>query len=226
VVWLVAQYGTAFPFDMVVVDESSSFKNANSKRFRALRQVVPFISRIVILTGTPIPNGLLDLWPQIYLLDQGQRLGKTLTSYREKYFSPGKRNGHIVYEYNLKLEKENDLLGEDLYQKEIYEKISDICISMKAEDYLSLPERIDRNIEITLPSRIMQQYEEFERKQILAIEDITDISAVNAAALTNKLLQFANGAITMTQACGTKCIKKSWKCWKKSLIQLMANPCW
>jgi SNF2 family DNA or RNA helicase len=194
-VWLVAQYGTAFPFDMVIVDESSSFKNANSKRFKALRQVLPLIGRVVILTGTPVPNGLLDLWPQIYLLDQGERLGKTLTGYREKYFSPGKKNGHIVYEYNLKLEKENDLLGEDLYQKEIYEKISDVCISMKASDYLSLPERIDRIVTVCFSAKVQMQYEEFEREQVLALEDVTDISAVNAAALTNKLLQFANGAI-------------------------------
>jgi SNF2 family DNA or RNA helicase len=193
VVWLVAHYGGAFPFDFVAVDELSSFKSAKAARFKALRTIRPKIKRLVGLTGTPAPNGLLDLWPQMYLLDMGERLGKTLTSYREKYFKPGKKNGYIVYEYDLK--KEDDLLGADYYQKEIYEKISDICISMKAEDWLSLPERINRTVEVRLPAAIYQQYEEFERKQVLALADMEEISAVNAAALTNKLLQFANGAV-------------------------------
>lgn len=195
VVWLIAHYGTAFPFDMLVIDELSSFKSAKSARFKALRQIRPKITRVAGLTGTPIPNGLLDLWPQMYLLDMGQRLGKTLTSYRDKYFKPGKRNGHVIYEYKLKTDGEEDLLGNGIYEKEIYEKISDICISMKSEDYLTLPERIHRTIDIRFPAKIQQQYEEFEKKQILALEDLEEISAVNAAALTNKLLQFANGAV-------------------------------
>lgn len=194
VAWLVAQYGTAFPFDMVVIDESSSFKNAKSARFKALRQVRPLVSRVVILTGTPVPNGLLDLWPQLYLLDQGERLGKTITSYRERYFTEGKKNGHVVYEYKLR-QGDADLLGKDYYQKEIYDKIADICISMKAEDYLTLPGRIERDVELRFPAKVQQQYQEFERKQVLALEDLDEISAVNAAALTNKLLQFANGAV-------------------------------
>ncbi len=184
VVWLVGHYGTAFPYDMVVIDELSSFKTAKAQRFKALRQIRPRVDRVVGLTGTPAPNGLLDLWPQLYLLDQGERLGKTLTGYRDKYFKPGKRNGHIIYEYNLKV---ND--------SEIYSQISDICISMKREDYLQLPDRIDTTTMITLPPKIMDKYLDFEKKQILAMDDIDDISVLNAAALTNKLLQFANGAV-------------------------------
>lgn len=193
VAWLVAHYGGAFPFDMLVIDELSSFKSAQAARFKSLRMIRPKIKRVVGLTGTPIPNGLLDLWPQMYLLDMGERLGKTLTSYREKYFKPGKRNGHIVYEYKLK--EEDAIYGADIYQKEIYDKIGDICISMKAEDWLELPERIDQIVNVRLSPAIYQQYLDFEKKQILALEDLDDITAVNAAALTNKLLQFANGAV-------------------------------
>jgi SNF2 family DNA or RNA helicase len=183
--WLISFYGGAFPFDMIVIDELSSFKSAKSQRFKALRMVRPKVKRVVGLTGTPAPNGLLDLWSQVYLLDQGQRLGKSLTNYRQNYFTPGKRNGAIIYEYKTR---------DDSYDV-IYGKIGDICISMKAEDYLELPKRIDNTIEIKLPASIQQQYEDFERKQILALEDLADISAVNAAALTNKLLQYANGAV-------------------------------
>lgn len=186
VAWLIGFYGNAFPYDMVVIDELSSFKNAKSIRFKALRIVRPKLKRIVGLTGTPAPNGLLDLWPQLYLLDQGERLGKTLTGYRSNYFTPGRRNGHIVFDYKLK---------QGVGEQAIYEKISDICISMKAEDYLDLPDRIDRTVEVRLPDKIQQQYAEFERKQVLALEDLDDISVANAAALTNKLLQFANGAV-------------------------------
>jgi SNF2 family DNA or RNA helicase len=196
VVWLVAQYGGAFPFDMLVIDESSKFKSPKAARFKALRTIRPRIDRVVILTGTPVPNGLLDLWPQIYLLDQGERLGKTITSFRERYFTAGNRNGNIVYDYNLR--QGDPLMGKDFFEKEIYGKIGDICISMKTEDWLQLPERIDRNIDIRLPSKIQQQYDEFEREQILALEDLEEISAVNAAALTNKLLQFASGAVYTT----------------------------
>lgn len=193
VVWLIAQYGGAFPFDCLFIDESSKFKSSKAARFKALRQIRPKINRVVILTGTPVPNGLLDLWPQVYLLDQGERLGKTITGYRERYFNAGQRNGPIVYDYNL---RQGDIvMGRDFYEKEIYDKIGDICISMKTEDWLDLPERIDRNIDIKLPSRIQQMYDDFEKEQILALEDLEEISAVNAAALRNKLIQFANGAV-------------------------------
>jgi SNF2 family DNA or RNA helicase len=194
VAWLISYYQSAFPFDMVVIDELSSFKSAKAIRFKALRMVRPRINRVVGLTGTPAPNSLLDLWPQLYLLDMGERLGKTLTGYRDKYFNAGKRNGFIVYRYDLKKDDEK-VLGEGIYEKEIYEKIGDICISMKAEDYLSLPERIERVVPVHLPEKVMKQYLEFEKKQILALEDLEDISAVNAAALTTKLLQFSNGAV-------------------------------
>lgn len=185
VAWLVGVYQSAFPFDMVVIDELSSFKSAKAIRFKSLRMVRPLIKRVVGLTGTPAPNGLIDLWPQMYLLDQGERLGKTITRYRENYFTPGRRNGQVVFDYKLKEESE----------QAIYDKISDICISMNAKDYLSLPERITRDVEIHLPAALKAKYDEFERDQVLALENLDEISAVNAAALTNKLLQFANGAV-------------------------------
>lgn len=190
--WLVSYYAGAWPFDMIVIDELSSFKDGKSARFKALRQVRPKAKRVVGLTGTPAPNSLIDLWSQLYLLDEGHRLGKTITSYRNTYFTPGRRNGHVVYDYNRK--DGDDLLGTEIYQQEIYDKIGDICISMKAEDYLTLPGRIDRTHTIHLPQPIMKQYLDFERQQILALEG-EEISAVNAAALTGKLLQFANGAV-------------------------------
>jgi len=185
VAWLVGYYQSAFPFDMVVIDELSSFKSAKAIRFKSLRMVRPKVRRVVGLTGTPAPNGLIDLWPQLFLLDQGVRLGKTITGYRERYFTPGKRNGAVVFDYKLRAESE----------QLIYDKIGDICISMKAKDYLSLPERINRTIEINLPANIQKKYDEFERDQVLALEDSEDISAINAAALSTKLRQFANGAI-------------------------------
>jgi SNF2 family DNA or RNA helicase len=193
VVWLVAQYNGGSPFDTVVIDELSSFKSSKAARFKALRSWRPHINRVIGLTGTPAPNGLLDLWPQIYLLDKGERLGKTVTSYRDRYFNPGKRNGHVIYEYNLRTE--DPLIGSDIYEREIYEKIGDICISMKAEDYLTLPPLLDQDVTVTLPPDIMKQYLQFERDQVLQLAELDSISAVNAASLTGKLLQFANGAV-------------------------------
>lgn len=185
VAWLVAYYQAGWPFDMVVIDELSSFKSAQSVRFKALKRVRPLISRVVGLTGTPAPNGLIDLWPQLYLLDRGERLGKTITGFRQRYFTPGRGNGTVVFDYKPRQDTESL----------IYDRIGDICISMKAEDYLELPARIDRTVEVVLPPEVMAQYQEFERKQILALEETQDISAVNAAALSGKLLQFANGAV-------------------------------
>jgi len=185
VAWLVGYYQSAFPFDMIVIDELSSFKSAKAIRFKSLRMVRPKVSRVVGLTGTPAPNGLIDLWPQLYLLDQGERLGKSITGYRERYFTPGRRNGAVVFDYKLRAQSE----------QEIYGKIADICISMKAKDYLTLPERINRTVEVKLPSDLQAQYDEFERVQVLSLLDVEDISAVNAAALSTKLRQFANGAI-------------------------------
>lgn len=185
--WLVNHYGKAWPFDMVVIDELSSFKSNRARRFKALRKVRPLIKRIVGLTGTPTPNGLIDLWPQMYLLDRGERLGKTITEYREKYFVPGRRNWQtgVVYEYNLKLGAE----------KQIYDKISDICVSMKAVDYLEVPELIEIPVEIELETKDYQKYKQFERDLLLPVSEEEDIEALSAAVLSNKLLQMANGAI-------------------------------
>lgn len=185
--WLCDQYGgSVLPFDMLVLDEISSFKNPKSQRFKALRKVQPSFRRIVGLTGTPAPNGLIDLWSQIYLLDRGERLGKFVSHYRDEYFRPDKRNGAIVYSYKLK----------DKSEERIYSKIGDICMSMKAEDYLKLPGRIENNIEIKMPAAIRNKYEEFEKEQVMTLlEEDQTISAVNAAALSTKLLQFANGAV-------------------------------
>jgi len=182
--WLVNYYGRKWPFDMVVIDELSSFKNPRSKRFRALREVRPLIKRIVGLTGTPAPNGLMDLWSQIYLLDQGERLGKTLTGYRDRYFDPGRRNQNIVFEW----------IPKPFAEEAIYEKISDVCVSMKAEDWLQLPGRIDNVLEIELPEKAKWQYKQLEKDLILPLLE-SDITAANAAVLSNKLLQMANGAI-------------------------------
>jgi SNF2 family DNA or RNA helicase len=192
IVWLVALLGNNWPFDMVIVDESSSFKNPNSQRFKSLKLVRSYIKRVVCLTGTPAPNGLLDLWSQVYLLDKGKRLGETYTRYRDKYFNAGKRDGHIVFNYNLK--KGDNLLGDDFYRKEIFDRIGDICFSMKTTDYLELPDKIDNNQFIVLPKDVQAKYDEFEKEQVLSFAD-KEITAINAAALTNKLLQFANGMV-------------------------------
>ena len=190
IAWLCGQFGgSMLPFDMLIIDELSSFKNPKSVRFKALRGVQPSFKRVVGLTGTPAPNGLIDLWSQVYLLDRGKRLGKFISHYREDYFKPGKRNGAIVYTYDLATDSE----------RKIHEKIGDICMSMKAKDYLTLPGRIDNIINIKFTPEIQSQYDEFEKEQVLALfpdlEDGKEISAVNAAALSNKLLQFANGAV-------------------------------
>lgn len=192
--WLVAQYGGKLPFDMWIIDESSSFKSPKSIRFKALRMAQPSAKRVVLLTGTPAPNNLLDIWPQIYLLDRGERLGKTIGEYRRHYFNPGQSNGFVVFNYNLKKDK-NPIVGEDIYKQIIYDKISDVAISMKTEDYQQLPPLIERDIQIAAPPALIELYNEFERAQVLALSEAGEISAVNAAALTNKLLQFANGAI-------------------------------
>lgn len=187
VVWLVGQYGgNMLPFDWVVIDELSSFKNPKSMRFKALKKAIASVPRVTGLTGTPAPNGLIDLWSQIYLLDRGERLGKTITAYRERYFKPGDRNGSIIYKYDLQSDGE----------ERIHDKINDIVISMKKEDYLDMPARISNYIEIDMPPALEKKYKEFEREMVLEIlEQDTEISALNAAALSNKLLQFANGAV-------------------------------
>lgn len=191
IAWLCAFYGgMRLPFDMIVVDELSSFKSYKSQRFKSLKVCQPTFKRFVGLTGTPAPNGLIDLWPQIYLMDRGQRLGKTITNYRSTYFRPGKTNGNVVYSYNLLANSENL----------IHEKIKDICISMKAEDYIQMPVRTDNFIKLRLPEDLKKKYQEFEREKVLELintenNESTEINVINAAALSNKLLQFANGAM-------------------------------
>ena len=175
---------------MIVVDELSSFKSYKSQRWKALKLTQPCFKRFVGLTGTPAPNSLIDLWPQIYLMDRGTRLGKTITAYRSMYFRPGKSNGNVVYSYDLL--PESDRL--------IHEKISDICISMKSQDYLKLPERTDNFISLSMPDELYDKYIDFEKDKVIELFEPEDgeekeINAVNAAALCNKLLQFANGAI-------------------------------
>lgn len=183
--WLADLFkGKRWPFDMVIIDESSSFKNPRSLRFRALRKVLPQIKRMVLLTGTPSPRSLMDLWPQLYLLDRGERLGRTLTAYRSAYFRPGKSNGFTIYEW---------LPNKDAEEK-IYKAIGDICVSMSAADWLDIPEKMDNIIEVELPLKARKIYDTLKRDYAITIQQ-DDITAVNAAVLTGKLLQVANGAL-------------------------------
>ena len=182
--WLVTLYGRRWPFDMVVVDESSSFKNHRAKRFRALRQVLGLIDRLVLLTGTPSPRSLMDLWAQMYLLDRGARLGKTIGAYRDAYFKPGKRNGYVVYDWILR----------DGADEAIYRHIGDVCVSMTADDWLTLPERVTNQVEVELPPAARRAYDRLLRDFVAEI-DGNEVTAANAAVLTGKLLQVANGAV-------------------------------
>lgn len=186
VVWLVDHLQNHWPFPIVVIDELSSFKSAQAKRWKALRRVRGRIRRIIGLTGTPRPNGLDDLWPEVYLLDQGERLGKTLGAFRARWLVPEKMNGHIVYSYRPK----------EGAEAEVYDRLSDICMSIRKEDVLNLPGQIYEDIELTAPPALLRQYKQFERDKVLECLDADgEIVAGSAAALTNKLLQFANGAI-------------------------------
>ena len=184
--WICGFYGSKkpWPFDMVVIDELSSFKSRNAQRFKALRKVRPKIRRIVGLTGTPAPNGLLDLWPQMYLLDEGHALYRTMTQYRDEFFTPGKRNGQIVYEWRLK----------DHAEEAIYKRLSGLVVSMKAQDHLKMPERIDNVIRVKMPDEAKAQYDRMERDLVLPLKDQT-ITATSAAVVCNKLLQMAGGSI-------------------------------
>ena len=190
IVWLVTEMGgVKLPYDMVVIDELSSFKNHQSKRFRALRKVRKFIPRVVGLTGTPSPNGLIDLFAQMYLIDEGERLGKTITGYRDRFFRPDKRNGDIVYTYALKKPA-------DETEKAISDLISDITISMTAEDYLKMPDKIMLYDYVDMSDRCLKDYENFVMEQVLELINSDEpITAASAAALSNKLQQYANGAI-------------------------------
>lgn len=182
--WLVQYYGYDWPFDTVVLDESSSFKNHQAKRFKALRTVRPRINRLIELTGTPNPHGLMDLWSQVFLLDGGQRLGRTISTYRDMYFVPDKRNRTTIFSYAPK----------DGAEQEIHRLISDICISMKAADYLDLPEFVTEDVPVVLDDKARQNYRKLEREAVLHIDEDT-ITATNAASLSGKLLQLCNGAV-------------------------------
>ena len=182
VAWLVKNH--YWDFDMVVIDELSSFKSNKAERFKAMKKVRPMVTRIVGLTGTPAPNTLMDLWPQMYLMDMGRRLGRFIGGFRDRFFLPDKRNREIIYSYKPREGAEDA----------IYALISDICISMKAADYLDMPERIDNRIEVSMSPKERKLYDDFQKDMVLSIGD-EELDAVNAAALSNKLLQMANGAV-------------------------------
>jgi len=182
--WLVEESGIPFNFDMIVIDELSSFKNHNTKRFKALLKVRPKVSRIVGLTGTPASNGLMDLWAEFRILDMGQRLGRFITKYRTDYFQPDKRNGQIIYSYKPL----------PYAEEAIYNKIGDITISMKANDHLRMPELVSSEYEVRLSDEEREHYEDLKRDLVLTLED-GEITAANAASLSGKLSQMANGAI-------------------------------
>ncbi len=177
--WLVDNH--KWKWDMIVVDESSSFKSSKSKRFKALKKVIKFVDKVVLLTGTPSPNGQMDLWSQLYLIDQGERLCRTITNFRGLYFQQA---GYMGYAYELR-EGSAD---------KINEKIVDVCLSMSSEDYLELPDRIDLIERVSMSPAMMKQYKEFEREFFMEVED-KGIAAISAGVLANKLLQFANGCV-------------------------------
>jgi SNF2 family DNA or RNA helicase len=179
--WLVKLYGKKWPFDMVVIDESSSFKSAASQRFKALKKILPFTNYMVLLTGTPSPNGLLDLWSQLYLLDGGISIGRTMTSYKQRFFEAD----YMGYKYTPRAG------ADDL----IHKAIQHMVLSMSAEDYLELPDRIDLNEFVELPAKIKENYDELEKHLLLELETGDVVEAISAAVLANKLLQYSAGAI-------------------------------
>lgn len=180
--WLVQKLGLKWDFDMVIIDELSSFKNHQAKRFKDLKKVRPLIKRLVGLTGTPAPNGYMDLWSQVYLLDRGKRLGKNITAFRREYFNTIVRPGFQIYSLRTGA------------VEAINEQIKDICISMKAKDYLKLKEPLLINVPVILDKSEMEKYKSMEKEAILEIED-KEVTAINAAAVSTKLLQLANGAV-------------------------------
>jgi len=184
VAWLVDEIGRKWDFDMVVLDELSSFKNRSSARWKALRKVRSRIRRIVGLTGTPAPNGLIDLWAQVYLLDGGDALEHTLGGYRERYFRPGRRSGMMVYEW----------VPRQGAEEAIYKRLEGLCMSMKSVDHLQMPERVDNVITVPLSAKARKLYDEMQKDMLIELKDQT-ITAANAAAVTTKLLQLAQGAV-------------------------------
>ena len=184
VVWLVEDSGFPFNFDMVVIDELSSFKSHRSKRFKSLMKVRPVIKRMVGLTGTPSSNGLMDLWAEFKLLDMGKRLGRFITHYRDEFFRPDKRNGQVIFSYKPK----------DGAEDEIYKRISDITISMKAAEHLKMPDCVMNTVSVNLSEKEMKMYKALKTDLVLSVGN-REIDAVNAGALSNKLSQMANGAV-------------------------------
>lgn len=188
-VWLVGLYGGNLPFDVLVIDELTSFKSSKSNRFKAMRMATPTVSRVIGLTGTPAPNGLIDLWAQMYCIDMGERLGKSVTKYRETYFETHKWN-NIIVRCDVKKGCEEVIRA----------KIADICLSMQAKDYLQLPDMITHTEKVELSSKTMAAYTKFEKEKVLEFQEehtgeASNILANSAAGLMNKLSQFANGAI-------------------------------
>ena len=185
--WLtqeLSQFGNGWLFDMVVIDELSSFKSSKAQRFRALRKYISRSERVVGLTGTPAPNGLMDLWSEMYLIDGGERLGKTITGYRERYFTPNQRNQTTIFNYKPKADAE----------KAILDRISDICVSMQAEGWLDMPERINSVISVKMTPEQQAAYQKFEKEAYIQFRE-GEATAATAAVLTNKLLQYSNGAV-------------------------------
>ncbi|MBQ2726344.1 MAG: DEAD/DEAH box helicase, partial [Clostridia bacterium] len=182
--WLIEESGLSFDYDMVVIDELSSFKSYQAKRFRSLLKVRPSVKRIVGLTGTPSSNGLMDLWAEFRILDLGKRLGRFITHYRNTYFIPDKRNGQVVFSYTPR----------EGAEEEIYAAISDITISMKAVDHLKMPECVMNEVRVTLSEKERKTYDTMKADLVVSFGD-AEIDAGNAAALANKLSQMANGAV-------------------------------
>ena len=201
IMWLVENYGRRWDFDTVVIDESSSFKNSSSKRFKALKKMLPAIERMVLLTGTPSPNGLLDIWPQMYLIDYGQRLGRTLTGYKQRFFE----QDYMGYRYTPRAGSAD----------RIHELIGDKVIHMAAEDYLDLPDRIDIEQRVDMPPKVLADYKDFERTMLAKLEDEV-VEATTAAVLANKLLQWSNGAMYTDE-------NKNWSETHKAKLDALAD---
>ena len=182
--WLVTKSGIDFNFGMLVIDELSSFKSHTSKRFKSLLKIRPYFERVVGLTGTPSSNGLMDLWAEFRVLDLGERLGRYITHYRKEYFLPDKRNGAVIYSYKPQQNAE----------ERIYRRLTDMTISMKSTEYLKMPELILNELEINLDEEDQIKYKKFKKEMVMTIQE-KEIDAINAASLSNKLIQLANGSI-------------------------------
>lgn len=214
--WLIEESGIPFDFDMVVIDELSSFKNGKAKRFKSLLKVRPLVKRIVGLTGTPAGNGLMDLWAEFRVLDMGKRLGRFISNYRLKYFTPDKRNGQIVYSYKPL----------PFAEQAIYDAISDITISMKSTDHLKMPELVSTAYPAVMSDAETQTYEDFKSEYVMKLGKDKEITAANAAVLCGKLTQMANGAIYDESGECHSSTTENWTLWKTSLKPPTENRFW